>query len=137
MSSRCAEQELESIAHRAAHAEAEFDEARIAEVDDTIAYIAREPATYARKLRSMPEGVDRLIAKLLGLREELNTGRWDWSYGDKLSHLTGSVDGRAGHPGQGALRGDQRRLPVSPNPGEGRGSRPPSGSTGPGTRWPT
>src|SRR5947209_9415400 len=46
---RCADQELEAIAYRAAHAEAEFDEARIASVDDTIGFIAREPATYARK----------------------------------------------------------------------------------------
>ena len=86
---RCSDQELAAIEYRANHARAAFDEARIAEVDDTLAYIAREPATYARKLRSMPEGVDRMIALLLDLREELNTGRWDWTYGDKLSHLTG------------------------------------------------
>ena len=86
---RCSGQELAAIAYRAAHAEAEFDEARIAEVNHTLAYIAREPATFARKLRSMPEGVDRMIALLLDLREELNTGRWDWTYGDKLANLTG------------------------------------------------
>jgi hypothetical protein len=87
---RCSSHELAAIEFRAAHAQAEFDEARIAEVDDTLAYIAREPATMARKVRSMPEGVDRLIALLLDLREELNTGRWDWTYGDRLANLTGS-----------------------------------------------
>jgi hypothetical protein len=87
---RCSSQELAAIAYRASHAEAAFDEARIAEVDETLDRIAREPATYSRKLRSMPEGIDRLIARLLDLREELNTGRWDWTYGDKLAQLTGS-----------------------------------------------
>jgi hypothetical protein len=87
---RCSSQELTAIEYRAAHAEAEFDEARIAEVDHTLSYIAKEPATFARKLRSMPEGVDRMIALLLDLREELNTGRWDWTYGNKLANLTGA-----------------------------------------------
>ncbi|WP_435011283.1 hypothetical protein P12x_002590 [Tundrisphaera lichenicola] len=86
---RCSSQELAAIEHRAAHAEADFDEARIAEVDHTLAYLIKEPATYARKLRSMPEGVDRLIACLLELREELDSGRWDWTYGDRLANLTG------------------------------------------------
>jgi hypothetical protein len=58
---RCSSQELAAIAHRADHAEAEFDEARIAEVDETLDRIAREPSTYSRKLRSMPEGIDRMI----------------------------------------------------------------------------
>jgi hypothetical protein len=87
---RCSDHELAAIAYRADHAEAEFDEARIALVDETIAYIARDPATFSRRLRSMPEGVDRMIAILLDLREELNTGRWDWTYGDKLANLTGT-----------------------------------------------
>ena len=86
---RCAAHELAANEYRAAHAEADFDEARVAEVDHTLAFLIREPATYARKLRSMPEGVDRLIADLLALREELNTGRWDWTYGDRLANLTG------------------------------------------------
>src|SRR5436305_7049075 len=59
---RCSAQELAALEYRANHARAAFDEARIAEVDDTMAYIAREPATSSRKLRSMPEGVDRLVA---------------------------------------------------------------------------
>ena len=47
---------------RVAHAGEAFDEARIAEVDELVAWIGKEPATHARKLRSMPEGVDRVIA---------------------------------------------------------------------------
>src|SRR5258707_9808667 len=65
---RCSSQELAAIAYRADHAQAAFDEVRIAEVDETLACIAREPATYSRKLRSMPEGIDRMIALLLDLR---------------------------------------------------------------------
>ncbi|WP_435011094.1 hypothetical protein P12x_002390 [Tundrisphaera lichenicola] len=86
---RCASQELAANSHRANHAEAAFDEARIAEVDEAMSYLIREPATISRKLRSMPEGVDRLIAALLEIREELNTGRWDWTFGDRLANLTG------------------------------------------------
>jgi hypothetical protein len=87
---RCSRNERAAIEYRATHARADFDEARIAEVDHTLAYIAKEPATYSRKLRSMPEGIDRMIALLLDLREELNTGRWDWHHGDKVANLTGA-----------------------------------------------
>ena len=86
---RCSRHERAAIDHLVRHAEAAFDEARIAEVDSTIPMLAREPATLTRRLRSMPEGVDRMIAHLLDLREELNTGRWDWTHGDKVANLTG------------------------------------------------
>jgi hypothetical protein len=86
---RCSRHERSATEYRAAHAGAAFDEARIAEVDEIIALLAREPATLTRRLRSMPEGVDRMIALLLDLREELNTGRWDWTHGDKVANLTG------------------------------------------------
>ena len=86
---RCSRHERAAVEAQAVHAEAAFDEARIAEVDSTIPMLAREPATMTRRLRSMPEGIDRMIAHLLDLREELNTGRWDWSHGDKVANLTG------------------------------------------------
>jgi hypothetical protein len=87
---RCSRNERAATEARVAIAGPAFDEARIAEVDHTLAYIAKEPATYSRKLRSMPEGIDRMIALLLDLREELNTGRWDWHHGDKVANLTGA-----------------------------------------------
>ncbi len=86
---RCAEQELVMNADRAAHAEAAFDEARIAEVDLVFSRIGDEPVTLTRKLRSMPEGVDRMVAGLLDLRDELDAGRWEQSHGEHLAHLTG------------------------------------------------
>jgi hypothetical protein len=86
---RCSRHERAAVEAQADHAEAAFDEARLAEVDSTISLLAREPATMTRGLRSMPEGIDRMIALLLDLREELNTGRWDWTHGDKVANLTG------------------------------------------------
>ena len=118
---RCSSQELDAIAYRARHAEAEFDEARIAEVDSIIPMLAREPATMTRKLRSMPEGIDRMIAHLLDLREELNTGRWDWTHGDKVANLTGrrwmEVPVTRVRALSEAIVGDFQFL----NPGEGEG----------------
>src|SRR5258708_3773556 len=87
---RCSRHERAATDRRVLHAGAAFDEGRIAEVDHAIDWIRAEPILHARKLRSMPEGVDRLIACLLELREELNTGRWDWTCGEKVANLTGS-----------------------------------------------
>ncbi len=87
---RCSRQERADNEHHINHAGAAFDEARLAEIDGALARIGAEPATFARKLRSMPEGVDRMIAELLDLREELNTGRWDNRHGERVAHLTGA-----------------------------------------------
>ena len=118
---RCSSQELEAIAYRAAHAEAEFDEARIARVDFLISMLAKEPATLTRELRSMPEGIDRMIASLLELREELDTGRWDWFCGDRVAKLTGArwmdVPVPRARALSEAINGDFQHL----RPGEGEG----------------
>ena len=87
---RCSDHELAANAYRALHAADAFGEARLAEVDHAaLGWIRAEPATHARKLRSMPEGVDRLLAELLDVHEELNTGRWDWQHGERVAHLMG------------------------------------------------
>jgi len=87
---RCSRQERAANERHVAHAGAAFDEARLAEVDDLMARIGHEPATFARRLGSMPEGVDRLIAELLELRDELDTGRWDNRHGERVAQLTGA-----------------------------------------------
>jgi len=90
---RCSKQERAATKRLSDHAEAAFDEARLAEVDHLMSYIANEPATHVRRLRAMPEGVDRLIAAFLELRDELEYGeqtRWDWTYGIRLADLTSS-----------------------------------------------
>ncbi len=86
---RCSRQERAANERHVAHAGSAFDEARLAEVDEALARIGDEPATFARKLRSMPEGVDRLIAAFLDLRDALDTGRWDDRHGERVAHLTG------------------------------------------------
>jgi len=87
---RCARQDRAATENRVSHAGAAFDQARLAEVDDAMTRIGFEPATFARKLRSMPEGIDRMIAALLELRDELDTGRWDDRHGERVAHLTGA-----------------------------------------------
>src|SRR4051794_15642631 len=61
---RCSKQERAANANHVARAGAAFDEARLAEVDFALDRVGDEPATFVRKLRSMPEGVDRLVAAL-------------------------------------------------------------------------
>jgi hypothetical protein len=89
---RCSRHERAATEALALQADAAFDEARIAAVDHAMSWIRAEPATHVRKLRSMPEGVDRMIAELLDLRKELDdygAVRWDWTHGDKFVNLTG------------------------------------------------
>jgi len=90
---RCSKQERAATKRLSDHAEAASDEARLAEVDHLMSYIANEPATHVRRLCAMPEGVDRMIAAFLELRDELEYGeqtRWDWNYGMRLADLTSS-----------------------------------------------
>jgi len=90
---RCSKQERAATKRLSDHAEAAYDEARLAEVDHLMSYIANEPATHVRRLCAMPEGVDRMIAAFLELRDELEYGeqtRWDWNYGMRLADLTSS-----------------------------------------------
>jgi len=118
---RCARNERAENEHHVDHAGAAFDEARLAEVDAAMSRIGHEPATFARKLRSMPEGVDRMIAELLDLREELNTGRWDNRHGERVAHLTGArfldVPVNRVRALSEAISGDFEHL----RPGEGEG----------------
>jgi len=90
---RCNRQESAAIAARVRSAGADFEDQRLAEVDRAYSRIGDEPATQTRKLRSMPEGIDRLVTDLLGLREvlDLDSGeRWDRAHGIRLSELMGA-----------------------------------------------
>jgi hypothetical protein len=74
------------------HAMEKFEEARLAEVDHLMSWIASEPATNTRRLRKMPEGIERLIAAIAGLRADLaRVGgyRWDYDHSERLHHLLG------------------------------------------------
>jgi len=100
---RCARQERAATELRVTHAVADFDEARLSEVDHLISYIANEPATFVRKLRSIPEGVDRMIAAFLDLRDELE-------YGDQTSSRYMDVPATPVHALTQAIGGDFKEL---------------------------
>ena len=64
------------------HAVADYDDARLADVEHLISWIASEPATHARRLRSSPRGIDKLIEAFAGLRADLKHPdgfRWGWA----------------------------------------------------------
>ena len=89
---RSAEHEAKAIAHRMRKATAEFDDARLAEMEKCYSWIAAEPATNARRLRTSPEGLDRLINVMQDLRSDLahpEGHRWDWQRCEQLHHMLG------------------------------------------------
>ncbi len=89
---RSAEHEAKALAFRMRKAQAEFDDARLAEVEKYYSWIAAEPATNARRLRNSPEGIDRLIGAIEELRSDLahpQGMRWGWKQCDHLHHLMG------------------------------------------------
>jgi hypothetical protein len=89
---RSAEHEARAIAHRMRRATDEHDDARLAEVEKLYSWIAAEPATNARRLRTSPEGIDRLIVAMEGLRSDLahpEGVRWGWQHCEQFHHLTG------------------------------------------------
>ena len=88
----CVEHEAKCSAHRMRHAAGAFDDQRLAEVEKTLSWIATEPATHARRLRSTPEGIDRVMECLEKLKADLDHAegaRWDWTYCETLHHLMG------------------------------------------------
>ena len=89
---RAARQESKALASRVRQAPAEWDEARAAEADHLLGWIGAEPISYHRKLMATPEGVDRLIKTLLGLREELDRSVvvWDFTHAQQLAACFGT-----------------------------------------------
>ena len=89
---RSAEHEAKAASHRMRKARAEFDDARLAEVERLYSWIASEPATNARRLRNSPEGIDRMIAAIEALRADFDhPGGCSWGFRecDQLHHLLG------------------------------------------------
>ena len=60
-----------ATAQRVRRAEVEYEEQRLAEVDHLDSWVRAEPATYTRRLRLSPEGVDRLIDHWGFLRDQI------------------------------------------------------------------
>ncbi len=89
---RSYKQEAAALASRVLRAEADFDEARRAEADHLVHWIGTAPATNLRKLRAMPEGVDRLIFEWRALKqvaEHPSEGRWDYANYMRADFLSG------------------------------------------------
>ena len=88
---RAARQETAALTAKILRAPAEWDEARAAEADHLMGWIGVEPVAYRRQLVSTPEGIDRLIAALLGLKSELDQAVvvWDYNHYTKLEAYTG------------------------------------------------
>jgi hypothetical protein len=89
---RSAGHEAKAIAFRMRKAEAAHVDARLAESENYYSWIASEPATNARRLRSSPEGIDLLIRAMEGLRSDLahpDGMRWDWQHCEQLHHMMG------------------------------------------------
>jgi hypothetical protein len=71
---RSSEQETASIARRVRHAQDDFDQSRLDEVEQLFDRLKQEPRRIVRKLENSPEGVERLILAWLELREDLAQG---------------------------------------------------------------
>jgi len=96
---RCAVQEAAAISTRILGAAGDFDEARMAEVDGLMGAIAEEPAASVRRLRRMPEGVDRMIATWADLRSDLahpSRRPWTADHQGMAENLTGRRSGGFG-----------------------------------------
>ena len=72
--------ETSMLSRRVRHAEAEFVDRRMVEVEGLVARLPVESATSARRLRGTPEGVDCLVEELVVLRGDLTeVGRECWT----------------------------------------------------------
>ncbi len=76
---RCGRQELAALADRVRTAEADFDSARLDEVDRLMVEVVEAPARALRALVRMPEGVDRLLETWRGLRADLEDPAAGWT----------------------------------------------------------
>lgn len=68
---RAAEQEIAQTAMRVRNAADAFDEERIGKANELFEGLADDPRTNLRKLKKMPEGVDRMIDEWNDLRNDL------------------------------------------------------------------
>ena len=89
---RSVRQEFASVAQRSRNAGVAFDDARLSEVERLLSWITAEPATYARRLRQTPEGVEALIRALLDLKADLvdpDTRLWHYGHYERFENLMG------------------------------------------------
>ena len=79
-------------AQKVRRAESEFVADRLSEVDHLHSWVNSEPATYSRRLRQSPEGIDRMLDSWRGLRSEITDPdfpRWSNDHQMLAESLTG------------------------------------------------
>ena len=86
---RCFQQEEATIARRVRDAEDDYDDQRRSVVEHILSYIANEPPTGSRQLRSTPEGVDLLIGWMQELQTQVDH-RWGEYHCYKFDEAIGS-----------------------------------------------
>ncbi len=121
---RCALQESAAISRNVRHAESRFDDDRQAEVESLFATLADDPAGHLRRIKRMPEGVDRLIAAWRSVVDDL-LSEWEPEFTVDHQTLMESLMGRAADspPSSevGRLRALIRREPGALRPESIRG----------------
>jgi hypothetical protein len=81
---RCARHESAMTSKRVREAEAKHDDERMAYVEKMGDWIAAEPATHVRRLKTMPEGIDWLIKAWQDVKADLTHPTRDvWNYGHR------------------------------------------------------
>ena len=91
-SQRAARHEAAMLSHQIRRAASDFDEIRDADADHLLGWIQSEPISHRRKLMATPEGVDRLIGALVGLRDDLEnqpTVQWNYLHCQKVEAYFG------------------------------------------------
>ncbi len=89
---RSARQEAAKLGEVMRRAASDFDDQRMATVEKLMDWIAAEPATNARRLRSTPEGVEKLIQAWLAIDADLShfvISQWSWSQWQRIENLVG------------------------------------------------
>ncbi|WP_435006053.1 hypothetical protein P12x_003728 [Tundrisphaera lichenicola] len=89
---RSVRQEFAAVAEKVRNARADFDDARRSEVEHMLSWITAEPATYARRLRQSPEGVDAVIRALLDVKADLTDSDdriWHHGHFERIENLVG------------------------------------------------
>ena len=90
---RCIEHESAAIAERVRHAVDDFDEARIDRAQKLFDDLHEDPRGNLRRLKKMPEGVDRLVDAWSDLRDDLTSdrkGNWTAAHLEQAVLMTGT-----------------------------------------------
>jgi hypothetical protein len=89
---RCVTREQACVSSKVRTAVADFEESRQSQVDALISALETAPRMAARRLRTMPEGVEWLASAYLDLKNEITHGsgtRWSDAHGRRLDQLGG------------------------------------------------